>query len=124
MNTGLENVNNTVTDKGFFLSPRTDIYETEGEYVIKADVPGLKKEDIDVTIDNGVLEFKGQADLGFGENSSSSEELSVYTYRRKFTVSDDINSSAVRAHMDNGVLTLVLPKKEDVKPRKIEVHAH
>jgi HSP20 family molecular chaperone IbpA len=125
MNTELENVKNSErSNDEFFVAPRADIIEAEGEYVIVADVPGLKKENVDITIDNGVLELRGRTN---GENETKgvfSREYRLPDYHRKFSVSDDINTGAITAQIDNGVLTLVLPKKDEVKPRRIEVLAN
>ncbi|HQO02830.1 MAG TPA: Hsp20/alpha crystallin family protein [Spirochaetota bacterium] len=122
MNTELENVKNSERGNGqFFIAPRADIIEADGEYVIIADVPGLKKENVDITIDNGVLELRGRT---VDENEAKgvfSREFRLPDYYRKFSLSDDISTTAITAKIDNGVLTLVLPKKEEVKPRKIEV---
>ncbi|HPJ38461.1 MAG TPA: Hsp20/alpha crystallin family protein [Spirochaetota bacterium] len=125
MNTERENVyNNERENSRCVITPGTDIFETEGEYVIKADVPGLQKENVDITIDNGVLELKGKIDVENETHDLRAEEFRLHDYYRRFTVGDDIDTGAVKAHMENGVLTLVLPKKEEVKPRKIEVLAH
>lgn len=125
MNTDYANAkNNKVHNNGHVLTPGTDIFETEGEYVVKADVPGLKKENIDITIDNGILELHGKADIEPENSTLSKREYGLYDYYRKFTVSDEIDAGNISAHIDNGVLTLVLPKREEVKPKRIEVRAH
>lgn len=125
MNTERENVKNSERGNGeFFIAPRADIIEADGEYVIIADVPGLKKENVDITIDNGVLELRGRT---VDENEAKgvfTREFRLPDYHRKFSVRDDINTGAITAKIDNGVLTLVLPKKEEVKPRKIEILAN
>lgn len=102
--------------------PPVDIYETENEYVLKAEMPGVTKEGVEVTLNNKELEINGKINGNLPEDKNLKySEFKLYNYHRKFTVGDGINSQALSAKLENGLLTLVLPKSEEVKPRKIEV---
>lgn len=106
------------------LVPAVDIYDGGEEYILKAEMPGVAKEDLDITMNNNELEINAAVHGDTGEDSSLSYgEFRLYSYHRKFVVDDSINTSAIAAALENGVLTLTLPKSEKVKPRKIEVMA-
>ena len=106
------------------IVPPVDVFETENEYVIKADMPGVEKQDIDITLDNNVLAINGKVARDEDEASMKYNEYSLFNFCRNFNVGRDINGDAIKASMENGVLTLTLPKKEEVKPRKIEITTH
>ena len=104
------------------IVPPVDIYETENEYVIKADMPGINKESVEITLDNNVLEIIGR--IKKDENKAKElkySEYTMYNFYRTFNVGNDIDSNRVTANMDNGVLTLSLSKREEVKPKRIEI---
>ncbi len=104
------------------IVPAVDIYETENEYVLEADMPGVKKEDLDITFEKNQLEISGNVDQSLSEEENlKHREYMLYNYNRRFTVGDGIDSEKIEAKLDDGVLTLTLPKSEKVKPRKIEV---
>ena len=104
------------------IVPPVDIYENENEYVIRAEMPGVDKKDIDVTLKDRELEIKGSLNGNApDEKSLKYSEFRLYDYYRKFKVGDDINNTALTAKLENGLLTLTLPKSEEVKPRKIEI---
>ena len=104
------------------IVPAVDIYETDDEYVLKADMPGVKKEELDITFEKNQLEISGKVDPALVEDESIRyREYTLYNYNRRFTVGDGIDSQKIEAKLDDGVLTLTLPKSEKVKPRKIEV---
>jgi len=104
------------------IVPPVDIYETEEEYVIKAEMPGVAKDNIDVTLNNRELKITGRVNGNTtdGKNLKYSE-FRLYDYNRRFNVGDDIDSDKMTAKLDNGILTLNLPKSEKVKPRKIDI---
>ncbi|MBN2042071.1 MAG: Hsp20/alpha crystallin family protein [Spirochaetes bacterium] len=106
----------------YIIVPSVDIYENENEFVITAEMPGVDKDGIDLTLNNEELEINGKinGNLPAAENIKY-EEFRLYNYYRKFNVGDSIDSTALKAGLDNGILTVTLPKKEEVKPRKIEV---
>lgn len=104
------------------IVPPVDIYEENHVYTLKADMPGVAKEALDISLDNGELTILGRV-AGTSETPSYAE-FSVNDYKRTFTVSDEIDSSKITASLENGVLTLTLPKSEKAKPRQIEITVH
>lgn len=103
------------------IVPPVDIYETENEYVIKADMPGVKKENIKITMNNNELEIHGETKTSEEEGKIHYREFTLNNFLRTFNTGNDIDSSKIEATLEHGVLTLILPKKEEVKPRKIEI---
>lgn len=105
------------------IVPPADIYETEDQYVIKADMPSVKKEGVDITLDNNKLKIKGSVDESLKKTENLRHmEYTLYDYYREFDVGDDIENDNIKAEIYDGVLTITLPKKEEVKPRKIEIN--
>lgn len=104
-------------------SPAVDVKETEKTYVIHADVPGVKLEDLDVTLENDVLTIKGERQW---ENKQESEsykrvERAYGTFYRRFVLPDTADAESVTAKTVDGVLEIVIPKQEKVLPRKIRI---
>lgn len=102
------------------ITPATDIIEEESRYVLQSDLPGVDKEHLNVSVENNILEIEGKTNNELF-NLHNSEKSPEYTYRRTFTLNQDIDSTNISAHLENGVLTVELAKSEAVKPRKIEV---
>ena len=104
--------------------PAVDILETKNEINLIADMPGVDKESIDITIEKDVLSLsanvKSNAPEGF---SLDYIEYEVGDYQRQFTLSDAIDQKKIKAQYKNGVLTLKLPKAEPVKPKTIKIEA-
>jgi HSP20 family protein len=103
--------------------PTVDISETDGEYLIKAELPEVKKEDVKVTVENGVLTIQGER-LQEKEESGKKfhrVERSYGSFVRSFTLPESVDEGAVKADYKDGVLNLHLPKSEKVKPKAIEV---
>lgn len=110
--------------KDYCLVPSVDIYETDNEYVLKADMPGVPKENIEITFNNNELEINGKIDEVYTSSDNLTyREFTLCNYNRKFLVSDKINAEAINASLENGVLTVTLPKREEAKPKKIEIKA-
>ena len=104
------------------IVPPVDIYETDNEYTLKADMPGVIKENLEITLDNNRLEINGKVvEDELEEGNLKYSEYKLYNFHREFNVGRDINGNAITANLDHGVLTLILPKKEEVKPQKIEI---
>ncbi len=103
--------------------PPVDIYETENEYVIKADLPGLYKDDLDITVHDNKLEISGKPRGDEIIQERKYAEFETSDYYRSFNVGNDINNSAISAALNDGVLTLKLPKRDEIKPRKIQIAA-
>jgi len=104
-------------------APRVDIYETEEQLNLLADMPGVARDEVSVSLENGVLTIEGQGrqrviDKGF---RLISREFEPCGYYRMFTLSDEIDHEKIEAVMDKGVLRLVLPKSRAAVPRKINV---
>jgi len=104
-------------------SPAVDIFETENEVVLKADVPDVDMKDIDIRLENGTLALKGERKFENEEKKKGFHrvERSYGTFARYFTLPDTVETDKVKADYKNGVLTITLPKKEVAKPRQIKV---
>ena len=101
-----------------------DVVENENEVVVKASVPGLKPEDIDITVVGETLTIKGQTKTEKKEEKSNYllQERRFGSFQRAITLPVDVQSDKAQAEFDNGVLTLTLPKAEAVKPKQIKVN--
>jgi len=102
------------------LTPSVDIYENSEEILLFADLPGVKKDDITIDLDNGQLTVVGNRYMD-QEKDMQLEEFGSAQFRRVFSVPQGIDQTKVDAELNNGVLKLHLPKSESVKPRRIEV---
>lgn len=108
--------------------PRIDISENEKEMTVHADLPGMKEDDVDVTLSNGVLTISGEKKSEHEEKSEDETyhvvERSYGSFRRDITVGADIDEGAIKASFENGVLVCHLPKKPGEKPKvkKIKVN--
>ena len=107
-------------------APSVDIFETDNELVLKADVPGVDLKDIDIRIENGTLSLKGERKFEREENNKGFHrmERSYGSFVRYFTVPDTVDSEHVKADYQGGVLTVTLPKKEIAKPKSIKVQVN
>lgn len=104
--------------------PRTDIYETDQEIVLLADMPGVSINNLDITLEKNVLTIMGTNDLQMpADFSMEYQEYEPGDYQRTFTLSEEIDREKIVATMKNGVLKLTLPKAGPAKTRKIEVKA-
>lgn len=106
--------------------PAVDIRETENELVLKADIPGMKFEDIDVRLENGTLTVRGERKFEEEKKEGGWHrvERSYGTFERVFTLPDSVNPEAVTADYKDGTLTVTLPKKEIAKPRQVKVQVN
>ena len=102
------------------LTPSVDIYENSEEILLFADLPGVKKDDITIDLDNGQLTVVGNRYMD-QEKDMQLEEFGSAQFRRVFSVPQGIDQTKVDAELNDGVLKLHLPKSEFVKPRRIEV---
>ena len=116
-NTGKENL--TVAD----WMPTVDISESESEYLIKAELPEVRKEDVKVTVENGVLTLQGERRQEKEEKGKRFHrvERSYGSFVRSFTLPESVDEGGVKAEYKDGVLALHLPKSEKVKPKAIDV---
>ena len=105
-------------------TPLADITEDEKEYLIKAELPEMKREDVKVTVENGVLTISGERKFEKEEKKRKYHrvERGYGTFMRSFTLPDDADASKVKAEFKNGLLTVRVPKSEQAKPKQIEVN--
>jgi HSP20 family protein len=105
-------------------TPLADITEDDKEYIIKAELPEMKKEDVKVTVENAVLTVSGERKFEKEEKKKKYHrvERGYGTFVRSFTLPDDADATKVKAEFKNGLLTVHLPKSEKAKPKQIEVN--
>lgn len=110
------------TRPGRIFTPDVDIFETEKEMTLLADMPGVKAQDLSIDLNENVLTLSGDVKPPEGEKESDVlREYETGKYVREFKVSDIIDQSKIEAVLKDGVLRLNLPKVERAKPRKIAV---
>ena len=104
-------------------SPRVDIAETEKEFVIKAEIPEVKKEDVKVTVDNGVLTISGERKQEKEEKGKKFHRVERYygSFTRSFTLPDNVKENNIKASFKDGMLNLQIQKTDKAKPKAIEV---
>jgi HSP20 family protein len=104
-------------------TPSVNISETTAEYVIEAEIPEVKKEDVRVTLENGVLTVRGMRRREEEEKGRKYHrvERSYGSFVRSFSLPDEVNDAQVQAVFKDGILTLHLPKSEKAKPKAVEV---
>ena len=104
-------------------SPAVDIFETEGEIVVKAELPGMERKDITLHLENNVLSLRGERKF---EKETKDEnyhriERSYGAFSRSFAIPATVDEEKIRADYKDGVLKIVLPKKEQAKPKQIKI---
>lgn len=104
-------------------APRVDIVETEKAFTIKAEVPDVRKEDVKVTIDNGVLTVRGERKQEKEEKNKKFHRIERYygSFSRSFTLPDNVDEAKIDATFKDGMLNLDIPKTEASKPKAIDV---
>jgi HSP20 family protein len=105
-------------------APPVDISELKDAYVVAVELPGVKVEDLEIAFQDGLLTIQGERSLGQG----SDEQFHVLErryglFRRSITLPLHVRADAIEASTEDGVLRVVIPKVEEVKPKRIEVHA-
>jgi HSP20 family protein len=103
------------------IIPPVDIYETQNEVFLVADIPGVSKENLKLDIDNDELTIRGMIEEKSDGGEKFLNECLYGEYHRTFTLGDTIDREKITAKLENGVLTLTLPKHERLKPRKIAI---
>jgi len=105
-------------------APAVDIYETEQELVVKADLPDIKPEELDIRVENNILTIRGERkfEKKVNEDNYLRVERSYGSFSRSFSLANTVNTEAIKADYKNGVLTLSIPKREEAKPKQIKVH--
>ena len=105
-----------------FYVPYTDIFETEDALTVVMDMPGVKRENLNVTVEKGILGVEGRIDFSNYEGLEPVyTEYNIGHFSRSFSLSSKIDQDKINARMVDGVLTLVLPKAEEAKPRQIKI---
>jgi HSP20 family protein len=105
--------------------PAVDVHEEQDRYLIRADVPGVDPDAIEVTMENGVLTISGERHAEQREDNGAARRIErVYgSFYRRFTLPDTADAERVEARSSNGVLEISIPKKAQVQPKKIKVGA-
>jgi len=104
-----------------WFTPRFDLYETEHEYVLVGDLPGVTPGELDVKFENQELTIHGKVMSRCHGGTCFAEEYGVGDFRRSFSVGELIDGSQISAELKDGVLTVHLPKRPEARPRKIAV---
>src|SRR5437660_6495239 len=107
-------------------APAVDIFETEHELVVKADLPDIDPKDLDIRVENNVLTIRGERkfEKKVNEENYLRVERAYGSFARSFTLANTVNSDAIKADYQNGVLTLTIPKREEAKPKQIKVNVN
>ncbi|MGC8795886.1 Hsp20/alpha crystallin family protein [Thermodesulfovibrio sp.] len=112
----------TVSSEGI-ISPNVDIFERGNELVIQVEIPGVDKQDIDLTITDDRLLIKGEIKKpeGVSEEDYILNERSYGPFSRTINLPTDVDKSSVKANLNNGLLEIVILRKEEAKPREIKI---
>ncbi len=104
-------------------APAVDIYEDEHQLVVKADLPDVKPEDLDIRVENNILTIRGERkfEKKVNEKNYLRVERAYGTFSRSFSLSNTVKSDAIQADYRDGVLTVTVPKREEAKPKQIKV---
>jgi HSP20 family protein len=105
------------------LVPRTNILEGEQDFRIVMDLPGVRNEDLDISLEGKLLTVKADRDLSIPEGYTGrrTELASKLTWKRSFDLGDGVDVEKIGARLENGILTLTLAKSDKVMPRRIQV---
>jgi HSP20 family protein len=105
------------------FAPSTDIYEENDAIVIVSDMPGVDQQNLDITLENDTLTVEGKQSLPEPpKHRQLHHGYDPGKYKRSFNLLTEIDKDKITAKIDNGVLTVTLPKSEETKPRKIEIN--
>jgi HSP20 family protein len=104
-------------------APAVDIYESEHELVVKADLPDIDPKDLDIRVENNILTIRGERkfEKKVNEDNYLRVERAYGAFSRSFALANTVNPDGIKADYQNGVLTLVIPKREEAKPKQIKV---
>jgi HSP20 family protein len=111
---------------GSFLSPSVDIVEHEDSYIVEAELPGLTKDDVKISVESNILTIRGEKkreQTKEGRNYHRTERA-YGSFMRSFTLPTSVKADKIEANYRNGILTINLPKVEEAKPKTIEVKVH
>jgi HSP20 family protein len=104
-------------------APAVDIYETENELVLKADLPAVEEKDLDVRIENNMLTIRGERkfEQNVNEDNYLRVERTYGSFSRSFSLPNTVNTEAIKAEYKNGVLSIELPKRAESKPKQVKI---
>ena len=105
-------------------APAVDIYETENELVVKADLPDINAQELDIRVENNILTIRGDRKFEHKVNEENylRVERAYGSFSRSFSLANSVESDAIKADYHDGVLTLNVPKREEAKPKQIKVN--
>lgn len=105
-------------------APAVDIYETENELVVKADLPDVSEKELDVRVENNTLTIRGERkfEKKVEEENYLRVERTYGAFSRSFSLPSTVNNEAIAAEYKNGVLTVTLPKRAESKPKQVKVN--
>jgi len=105
-------------------APAVDIYETEHELVVKGDLPEVDPKELDIRVENNLLTIRGERkfEKKVNEENYLRVERAYGSFSRSFSLANTVNSEAIKADYQDGVLTLTIPKREEAKPKQIKVN--
>src|SRR5579863_8754179 len=105
-------------------APAVDIHENEHELVVKADLPGVEAKDLDIRVENNILTIRGERkfEKKVDQDNYLRVERAYGSFARSFSLATTVNTEAIKADYQNGVLTLSIPKREEAKPKQIKVN--
>ena len=115
----------SVRDGWTMVSPAIDMYQTDNEVVVKASIPGLKAEDVQINVSGDVLTLKGEVKQEEERKDKAwhIREHRFGSFERSIALPTDVKSDKAEAMFENGILTITLPKADEVKPRTINIKA-
>lgn len=104
-------------------SPSVDIYEKENQLVLEAELPGMKRDEFELSIENNVITLKGERHFEKKDEGDNYHriERAYGSFTRSFNLPRTVSTDDIKAEFNNGILTVALPKKEEAKARKIEI---
>ncbi len=104
-------------------TPAVDIYETDDAIVLEAELPGMNEKDIDVRVEDNVLTIKGERKIEQERKEENYYRMERYygAFQRSFTLPSNVETDKIKAEYKKGILKVVMPKKEQAKPKQIKV---
>lgn len=104
--------------------PRVDILEKDGEMILRCEIPGVSEKDIDLKLEGNVLTLRGEKKLDHEEGRDNYHRVESFygTFSRSFTLPETVDTDKIKADYKNGVLTVTIPQKPEVRPREIPVN--
>lgn len=104
------------------VRPLANVAETDEAYTLELLVPGVAKDAVELEVERGMLQVRAESSLAAPEGLKARiREFGGVTYERRFTLPEDVDAQAIEARLSDGLLTVVLPKREEVKPRTIAI---